>query len=529
MNLFGKLQELTGIVFRTTGDAKTVEIKAISSLSGASSIFTLPNETTGEILTDSGTQILSNKTASALLISNYLQVSEVAAASVPTPAAGVNSLFFETADGKLYFKDEAGAATKVGGDVVDDTSPQLGGNLDTNGNDIISADNSAADTSPTNPIELITGTKTVGTGDSGSILFQTGSATGNQGGISFKDGTEGTAGHVWVSSDTAGLGGWAVSPASTLQEAFDADNAPTFATHISTTSASGDDPITFQGVGHETLKLVHPGQDHLVFADDPSSGFTVTIGSNNISMAASYALTLPLDAGSAGEFLQTNGSGVLTWDSVPATTLQAAYDGGKTIATGLGGSDYISITTGSTALGESFRVRNFGTSGSANAARFIANAGVAMRATSASYGTLIDVSGSDPAIQASSSGTGSGLKVERTSTTGANPVVDINNESATAPHLRFTAKTAGTIDILIPASSTSHVLTLPSAQGGAGTQLQNDGSGNLSWTDQVVVESFNDAGRPAAGTAGRVIFNTDDATLNVDDGTNWRDMAGVIT
>lgn len=37
----------------------------------------------------------------------------------------------------------------------------------------------------------------------------------------------------------------------------------------------------------------------------------------------------------------------------------------------------------------------------------------------------------------------------------------------------------------------------------------------------VVLQSYNDAGRPAAGTAGRVIFNTDDGNINIDDGTNW--------
>lgn len=37
----------------------------------------------------------------------------------------------------------------------------------------------------------------------------------------------------------------------------------------------------------------------------------------------------------------------------------------------------------------------------------------------------------------------------------------------------------------------------------------------------LVVEVTNDGGRGAAGTAGRVIFNTTDGNLNIDDGTNW--------
>lgn len=40
---------------------------------------------------------------------------------------------------------------------------------------------------------------------------------------------------------------------------------------------------------------------------------------------------------------------------------------------------------------------------------------------------------------------------------------------------------------------------------------------------------FTDATRPAAGVAGRVIFNSDDGQLNVDDGTNWTLPDGTTT
>ena len=40
---------------------------------------------------------------------------------------------------------------------------------------------------------------------------------------------------------------------------------------------------------------------------------------------------------------------------------------------------------------------------------------------------------------------------------------------------------------------------------------------------------FSDVTRPAAGSAGRVIFNTPAANLNIDDGTNWILPNGVIT
>lgn len=50
-----------------------------------------------------------------------------------------------------------------------------------------------------------------------------------------------------------------------------------------------------------------------------------------------------------------------------------------------------------------------------------------------------------------------------------------------------------------------------------------DASGDL------VLRSRTDANRGAAGTAGRIIFNTDDGAINVDNGTNWTDAQGTTT
>lgn len=45
----------------------------------------------------------------------------------------------------------------------------------------------------------------------------------------------------------------------------------------------------------------------------------------------------------------------------------------------------------------------------------------------------------------------------------------------------------------------------------------------------VVFPSFTDLTRPTPGIAGRVIFNTDDGQLNVDNGTNWTLPDGTMT
>jgi hypothetical protein len=55
--------------------------------------------------------------------------------------------------------------------------------------------------------------------------------------------------------------------------------------------------------------------------------------------------------------------------------------------------------------------------------------------------------------------------------------------------------------------------------------------GNITMLDQKMMQfgTYTDAQRPAAGTAGRWIFNTDDGMPNYDDGVNWRDINGNIT
>ncbi len=52
-------------------------------------------------------------------------------------------------------------------------------------------------------------------------------------------------------------------------------------------------------------------------------------------------------------------------------------------------------------------------------------------------------------------------------------------------------------------------------------RLRSDGT--------VQLPTFTNATRPAAGVAGKIIFNTDDGQLNIDDGTNWTLPDGTIT
>ena len=67
---------------------------------------------------------------------------------------------------------------EFGGDVVDDTSPQLGGNLDVNGNDIVSTSNADIDIIPNGTGDVVLAADTVKVGDSGAAATLTSNGAG---------------------------------------------------------------------------------------------------------------------------------------------------------------------------------------------------------------------------------------------------------------------------------------------------------------------------------------------------------------
>lgn len=60
-------------------------------------------------------------------------------------------------------------------------------------------------------------------------------------------------------------------------------------------------------------------------------------------------------------------------------------------------------------------------------------------------------------------------------------------------------------------------------------QLINTINDHSDVLDGLQLPLHTDANRGAASTAGRLIFNTDDGRLNIDDGTNWTLPDGTTT
>jgi len=253
--------------------------------------------------------------------------------------------------------------TNAGGDVVDDTTPQLGGNLDVNGNDIVSTSNGDIELDPNGSgVVVFKGNSTKGAGqfqlnceqNSHGIVIKgpphsaaasytlvlpddDGSAnqvlqTDGSGNLSFVDQTGGDV----VDDTTPQLGG----------------NLDVNGNSIVSTS-NGDIAITPDGTGdtlvtnlkladsfntnNQTIsaptQLVFSSSKYL-FRNTTNNNFLYesdTTGKGVIlraptGMTADQAFTLPSTDGSSGQVLSTNGSGVLSFVANTGSGLSDVVD-----------------------------------------------------------------------------------------------------------------------------------------------------------------------------------------------------------
>lgn len=143
-------------------------------------------------------------------------------------------------------------------------------------------------------------------GSSGAITIQTGTATGTRGRISFKDGTEGTSGYVWTSSNTTGQGGWA-APTSSSSFAYRSvtttDTATTADYTLNLSGASFTQNLyTAVGNSGRILEIVHNGTGL-------TQVYTIaTASSQTISGGGFSATTYVLNTNGERLKIQSNGT-----------------------------------------------------------------------------------------------------------------------------------------------------------------------------------------------------------------------------
>jgi hypothetical protein len=200
--------------------------------------------------------------------------------------------------------------------------------------------------------------------DSGHIILTVGTATGVRGSITFRDGTEGTAGYVWTAQDATGKGAWAAVGAGSFANQQLSNLSGTVAINLDLIFDKGSAAFVKTKDGNGTQALtVQTGNDGGGFS---SGNILVTSGSTAASGQtgdAWFSSGTPSSSGNSGA-VQVFSGGVTSGASGQATLYTGA-------ASSSGSSGLIQIFTGDTASATSGAVSiSSGNAGSGNTGAF---------------------------------------------------------------------------------------------------------------------------------------------------------------
>ena len=272
-----------------------------------------------------------------------------------------------TASSSTFLRGD-GAWTAVSTDVVGDTSPQLGGDLDINGHDIISATtNQSISINPNGTGDIVlqstTGAYTQLNGTGGDVMFVGHWTNGNlvwdcsDAQLEFADGLKASFGsdEDLVISYDGSAGRAEIISQDTVH--LKCDYFQLISKHTSGRAIYLDEQhslleLGFDG-GHDAhfkgdgVTFLHDvtlnAQSDLRFADSDSSNYVAFQAPATISSNVTW--TLPAADGSSGQVLSTNASGTLSWATVDLTNLSAGNLTSGTVSTARLGSGTASTST----------------------------------------------------------------------------------------------------------------------------------------------------------------------------------------
>lgn len=258
-----------------------------------------------------------------------------------------------------------------------------------------------------------------------------------------------------------------------------------------------------------------------------STSGTCTI-QTNVTAGTGTVFQLPNSNGSSGQFLQTNGSGVTSWQTVSGsgtvnsgTAGQVSYYATSTNA--VSGNANLTISSGAVTVGQAGSVAgSLVLSGLTSGTCTVQVAGTAgsttfqLPANNGSSGQFLQTNGSGITSWQTVSGTGtvnSGTAGQMTWYAGTGTAVSGNanatistgaltlGQSGTAGSLILNGATSGTVTVSVPATAGSTTFQLPGTNGSAGQTLQTNGSGVTSWTSTSITQSAGDNTTNIATTA----------------------------
>ena len=224
-----------------------------------------------------------------------------------------------------------------------------------------------------------------------------------------------------------------------------------------------------------------PNQDQIVVSSISIDNITI----EGPSTYPTYTLTLPINAGTAGQILSTNGSGVLSWVNDAGTGAVSAVTGSSPIASSGGTTPNISLSTVPTTLGGT-GLTTVGTAG-----QVLSSNGTTLSWTTPTSGTVTAVTGSSPI---SSSG-------------GATPDISLSTVPTTLGGTGLT--TVGTAGQVLSSNGTTLSWTTPTS----GTITAVTGSSPISSSGgstpdislSTVPTTLGGTGLTTVGTAGQVL------------------------
>lgn len=334
----------------------------------------------------------------------------------------------------------------------------------------------------------------------------------------------------------------AAGPSPTLQDLYnsDATNNPVL---ITTTITQGDLEIN----GTEQLKVTSTkglllggnfATARLSFAGSTSGILGVKVP----AVVTPYDITLPSAVGTAGQYLQTDASGVLSWATVtvPTVTLQSAYIGSNILTSSapegnisFGGTEKFEVTT--------VRGMLISSPGSSGEPTFhVLNSGTIAEAVLIGHNSTTTIK---DALSITNAGLGIGIKLLNTNAGNTDSALEITNTAntssitinqngnsqgltviqsvtATSAAMRLVAQNAqnrqidmqssggGTLGFRTSAGTVGHNYTWPATQA-VGTQiLENNGSGILSWVTAPTTQGWVTSS--VAGAGPHVVVNYDE-------------------
>ena len=297
----------------------------------------------------------------------------------------------------------------------------------------------------------------------------------------------GVAGRKWVTTDTGSVRMWFDTGSAWEEITAPAANALTLGSYLTGTSYNGSAAVT-TNVNASTTSAVSTvvARDAAgeiaakkVKLDGSTSG---VVGVQAAAIAGTWTATLPDSAGTAGQVLSTNGSGVLSW------------------TTSAGASIGISESTTSAAFYPVFFSATSGTASGLNTDGSLSwNPGTNTLTT-----TTVVVSG-DMTVDTST------LKVDSTNnrvgigTASPTALLDVIG-AASVRSVEFDGTTSGTVTVQPAATAGTWSLTLPTTAGTNGQALVTNGSGVTSWAapaEPIDEQTFNSSGtwtKPSVGS-----------------------------